>query len=37
MEWGAQLVGFKKFAASFDFSRYETLIDVGGSGAIISI
>lgn len=34
---GAQLVGFKKFAASFDFSRYETLIDVGGSGAVLSI
>jgi 16S rRNA G1207 methylase RsmC len=34
---GAQLVGFKKFASSFNFCQYETLIDVGGSGAVLSI
>jgi hypothetical protein len=34
---GVQLAGFKRFAKEFDFSQYETLVDVGGSGATLSI
>ncbi len=34
---GAQAVNFMKLAHDFDFSKYHTLCDVGGSGANLSI
>lgn len=32
-----QAVNFKKFAEKFDFSKYKTVLDVGGSGGLLSI
>ena len=32
-----QSVNFKKFANNFDFSKYKTVLDVGGSGGLLSI
>jgi hypothetical protein len=34
---GVQMGNFMMFAQNFDFSKYKTLVDVGGSGAILSI
>lgn len=34
---GAQMGNFMAFAEKFDFSRYKTLVDAGGSGAMLSI
>jgi O-methyltransferase domain/Dimerisation domain len=34
---GIQTGNFMMFAQKFDFSKYKTLVDVGGSGAILSI
>ena len=34
---GIQVGNFMAFAQTFDFSKYKTLVDVGGSGAILSI
>ena len=34
---GIQMANFAKFATDFDFSLYETLCDVGGSGGHLSI
>jgi hypothetical protein len=34
---GAQLGGFIAFAEKFDFSKYKTLTDVGGSAAMLSL
>lgn len=34
---GAQLGGFIAFAEKFDFSKYKTLTDAGGSAAMLSI
>ena len=34
---GIQMGNFIAFATKFDFSRYKTLCDIGGSGAMLSI
>jgi hypothetical protein len=34
---GIQMGNFIAFAQSFDFSKYKTLVDVGGSGALLSL
>ncbi|HKO82848.1 MAG TPA: methyltransferase [Chitinophagaceae bacterium] len=34
---GIQLGNFMAFAQKFDFSKYKTLVDVGGSGGLLSI
>ena len=34
---GVQMGNFMAFAQKFDFSKYKTLADVGGSGAMLSI
>ncbi len=34
---GIQMGNFMAFAQAFDFSKYKTLIDVGGSGALLSL
>lgn len=34
---GAQMGNFMAFAEKFDFSKYKTLVDAGGSGAMLSI
>ena len=34
---GAQMGGFIAFAEKFDFSKYKTLIDVGGSAGMLSL
>ncbi|MCS5491307.1 acetylserotonin O-methyltransferase [Algoriphagus limi] len=34
---GVQMGNFMAFAKTFDFSKYNTLVDVGGSGALLSL
>ena len=34
---GIQMGNFMSFAEKFDFSKYKTLVDAGGSGAMLSI
>ena len=34
---GVQMGNFMAFAEKFDFSKYKTLVDTGGSGAMLSI
>ena len=34
---GIQMGNFMTFAQKFDFSKYRTLVDIGGSGAMLSI
>jgi len=34
---GIQMGNFMAFAQTFDFSKYKTLVDVGGSGALLSL
>jgi hypothetical protein len=34
---GIQMGSFMAFAQSFDFSKYKTLVDIGGSGALLSL
>lgn len=34
---GIQMGNFKAFAQTFDFSKYKTLVDVGGSAGLLSI
>jgi hypothetical protein len=34
---GVQMGNFMAFAQSFDFSKYKTLADIGGSGAMLSV
>lgn len=34
---GIQMANFTAFAQQFDFSKYHTLTDVGGSGALLSV
>lgn len=34
---GIQMGNFITFAQAFDFSKYKTLVDVGGSGALLSL
>lgn len=32
-----QAVGFRALASKFDFSKYQKMIDIGGSGAKFSL
>ncbi len=34
---GIQMGNFMAFAQKFDFSKYKTLVDIGGSGAMLSL
>lgn len=34
---GIQMGNFMAFSQKFDFSKYKTLVDVGGSGALLSV